>query len=72
MRRKKRRVRVTKKAIAHQKSLHRRLTKIVKLKCSVMKHPMCIERNGKWEVDTTMPEIYTSEVRAKWVCPLCK
>lgn len=72
MKKKKIRVRVSKKDITEQKKLHKRVTKIVKLKCSLQLHPTCKEQAGVWYIDTTKPEIYTKEVRQRWTCLLCR
>ena len=71
-RKKKIRVRVLKEDIAKQKKLHKRITKTVKLKCSLQLHPTCKEQDGIWHIDTTKPEIYTEEVRKNWTCLLCR
>ena len=69
----KRKATVTKKAKRRlQKLHHRRLTKNIKLKCSLHLHPLCKEMNGIWFIDTTNPELYDKEVRKKWKCLLCR
>jgi len=73
MRKIKRKTRVTKKAKRKQQENHKkRSTKLVRLKCSVMKHKQCKKMKGIWFIDTTKPEIYTKEVRKNWVCLLCR
>ena len=69
---KKIRVRVTKKDIAKQKKLHKKTTTSVKLICHKKIHPVCVSLKGKWEINTTKPELYTDEVKRTWVCLFCK
>ena len=70
---KKVRVRVTKKERKKMRELQSRTsTKTVKLKCSKMTNPICKEQKGIWLINTSYPELYTKEVRATYVCPLCK